>query len=47
MEALRADPAFGHGLKRLDLASSSRKTQGTAELVVFELAAEWQPAADH
>jgi len=47
MEALRADPSFGRGLKRLELKSSSKKMQGTAELVVFQLAAEWQPAADH
>ena len=43
MDALKADPSFGLGLKRLGLKSSSRKTQGSAELVVFELAAEWQP----
>ena len=43
MEALRADPYFVQGLKRLDLGSSSRKTQGKAELVLFELVAEWQP----
>ena len=47
MEALRADPSFGRGLKQLELKSSSKKMQGTAELVVFQLAAEWQPSTDH
>ena len=41
IETLKADPAFGHGLKRLDLQGSSRKTQGRAELFVFTLSAEW------
>ena len=41
IDALKADPAFGHGLKRLDLQGSSRKTQGRAELFVFTLSAEW------
>jgi Tfp pilus assembly protein PilN len=41
IEALRADPRFSQGLKRLDLGSTSRKTQGTAELLAFDLAAEW------
>ena len=43
--ALRVDPRFGQGLKRLDLESSSRDTQGKAELFSFELVAEWQPAS--
>lgn len=41
METLRADPRFGNGLKKLDMASSSRRTQGNAELLSFELVAEW------
>lgn len=45
LEALRNDPAFRQGLTRLDLGTSSRKTQGSAELVLFELLAEWQPLA--
>ena len=43
IEALKADPAFGQGLKRLDLRDSSRETQGRAELFVFTLSAEWTP----
>jgi Tfp pilus assembly protein PilN len=52
IEALKADPRFSGGLKRLDLGSTSRKTQGTSELLAFDLIAEWsgqggesQPAA--
>ena len=44
--ALRADPHFGQGLKRLDLESSSRDTQGKAELFSFELVAEWKPPSE-
>ena len=40
--ALKADPDFRQGLRRLDLGSSSRKIQGSAELFVFELIAEWE-----
>ena len=47
MDALKADPSFGRGLKQLRLAASSRKTQGAAELVVFEMLADWQPLTDH
>ena len=43
VEALKGDPAFRQGLKRLDLKASARKMQGTAELFSFELVAEWQP----
>ena len=43
LEALKADAAFGHGLQRLDLGSSSRQAHGKAKLVTFELVAEWQP----
>ena len=43
MESLKADAYFSAGLKHLELKSSSRKKQGIAELVVLELAAEWQP----
>ena len=41
IETLKADPAFGRGLKRLDLQGSSRETRGRAELFVFTLSAEW------
>ena len=41
LEALKADPKFSRGLKRLELQDSSRKTQGRAELFVFTLSAEW------
>ena len=46
MGALRDDLAFRDGLTRLELSASSRKTQGRAELALFELVAEWQPLAD-
>ena len=41
IQALKADPQFGANLKRLDLQSSSRKTQGRSELFLFTLSAEW------
>ena len=41
IQALKADPQFGVNLKRLDLQSSSRKTQGRSELFLFTLSAEW------
>ena len=41
MAALKADPQFGSGLRSLNLESSSRKAQGKAQLLVFELSAEW------
>ncbi len=41
-DALRADPAFSKKLKRIDLAESSQKMQGKAELFTFELVAEWE-----
>ena len=43
IETLKADPAFGRGLKRLNLQDSSRETQGRAELFLFTLSAEWLP----
>ena len=43
IEALKADPNFGRGLKRLELGNSFQKTQGSAELFSFELLAEWAP----
>ena len=43
MAALREDPQFGQGLKRLDVSASSRKRQGRSERFDFELIAEWQP----
>ena len=42
MEALRGDPVFSQGLERLEVSSSARKKQGQAEVVSFELIAEWQ-----
>ena len=39
--ALKQDPAFSLGLKRLELGTSSHKTQGRAEVFTFELLAEW------
>ena len=47
VNALRADPHFGRGLKRLDVGSSSRKEQGNAERFDFELTAEWQANGRH
>ena len=41
IDALKADEQFRQGLKRLELGSSSRKTQGNAKLFEFELIAEW------
>ena len=43
IQALKADPTFGRGLKRLDLQNSSRQTQKRAELFAFTLLAEWAP----
>ena len=43
IEALKADPHFSQGLKRLDVSASSRKRQGRSERFDFELIAEWQP----
>lgn len=43
IQALKADPQFGAGLKRLDLQGSSRTTQGRSELFLFTLSAEWTP----
>ena len=42
LDALKADARFSQGLERLELVSSSRTTQGRAELLVFEVAAEWK-----
>ncbi len=41
IEALKADPVFSRNLKQLELRSSSKKTQGKAELALLELNAEW------
>jgi hypothetical protein len=43
LEALRTDAYFRHGLKRLELSKSTRKTQGRSELFTAELVAEWHP----
>jgi len=43
MATLKKDPRFGNRLKKLEMASSSRRTQGNAELLSFELVAEWNP----
>ena len=45
VETLKADPAFGPGLKRLEMTNSARKSQGRATLDEFELVAEWHPAS--
>jgi len=43
MEALKADPRFGSGLKRMDLESSSRVgSQDKISLYTFDLVAEWK-----
>ena len=42
VDALRADPRFSQGLRRLDPGPSSRKKQGEAELFDFELGDEWE-----
>ena len=46
MDALRTDPTFRDGLKRLTLGTSSRTTLGKAELFSFDLIAEWKPSSD-
>ena len=44
-EALKADPRFGTGLKRIDLETSSRSgPQDQVSLYSFDLIAEWKPA---
>ena len=45
-DALKADPYFGQNLKRLDINSSSRKTQGKAELFSFDMIAQWKYSTD-
>lgn len=47
IEALKADEGFRDGLKRLELQQSSRKAQGKATLIAFDLIAEWNPPAAH
>ncbi len=42
-DALRQDAAFAEGLQRLELVSSSRATQGAAELFVVAAEAAWSP----
>ena len=41
IDALKADPDFGHELKSLDMTQSSQRTQGQVEIYVFELKAAW------
>ena len=41
-EALKADPEFSRGLKRISVGASTRGKQGQAEYADFELNAEWQ-----
>lgn len=43
VEALKKNPHFNQGLKRLELGPSSRTARGEAKLFFFELVAEWQP----
>ena len=42
VEALKADPKFSRGLKRISVGASTRGKQGQAEYADFELNAEWQ-----
>ena len=42
IDALRADPDFGDGLKQIVLGESSQKMQGSAELFSFDLIVEWE-----
>jgi len=42
IEALQADPAFQDGLEALDFENVSRKTQGVAEVFLFELVGAWK-----
>ena len=42
IDALKADPQFAAGLKRLEPGPSSRESQGGAEVLAFELIAEWE-----
>ena len=44
VEALKADLAFSHGLKRLDVGATSRKRQGPAEVLSFDMTAQWRAA---
>ncbi len=46
VQALKSDPHFSRGLKRLELGNSFQKSQGSAELFSFELNAEWAPAGE-
>lgn len=41
MESLKQDPVFSRDLKKLELGSSSHKTQGRADVFTFELLAAW------
>ncbi len=43
--AFRADPDFGDGIKHIELQKFSEKRQGSANLNMFEIFAEWQPDA--
>lgn len=45
VDTLKADPVFRQGLKGIDVGSSSRKRQGKAELLSFQLTIQWQPIA--
>ena len=42
MQALKADPQFAQGLRRIALSPSSRGKQGDVEVADFELTAEWE-----
>ena len=41
IEALKQDASFNHGLKKLELGNTSRKSINRSELFLFELVAEW------
>ena len=42
MQALKADPQFAQGLRRIALSPSSRGKQGDVEVADFEFTAEWE-----
>ena len=39
--ALRSDPDFGQGIKRIELQKTSERRQGNAKIYVFDVLAEW------
>jgi len=47
MDALRSDPVFGRSLEHLELVSSTRKLQATAELFTCDIVARWSKDGSH